>query len=397
MAFCTAPSADPTDATGAAPLPGAAPPSAAGATGSGVTGRPAAACSAWTCFSRAASSAAFFASSSALRLFSSSSRRRFCSSSRLRFSSSLRFFSSSLASSVSSFLRFSVTMTAYLRLHSHIARHFSTMGFDLRLSSKMRSFSSKMGIMTSGSASCNSSRKAAAPILKNMRSMPRAYSERVMPTTSAITSQNSAGGKLPMLGGIMSLYREWTESYGIRVGYPPWMSLTASRVPDMRSWLMTCSPCISSGFRLGFDLMHRTKCASEELSSRMRALREEINFRPTDEKLPPFFFLLSAAGGSSGWQIVTTIGFEERRSSSSNSLVRVSLFFSMNSPLLYTTSPAKCFTTKYSSLERVSSAPFLDDSFGAPKALVFACVLCSCAQNVLPVALGVLQAPSSVA
>jgi len=122
-----------------------------------------------------------------------------------------------------------------------------------------------------------------------------------------------------------------------------------------------------------------------------------MNLSPTDEKPPPPFLPLAGAAASSGVQILTVSGFFDLSSSSSNSLVSESLFVSRNSPQFYTTSPAKCFTTKWSSLDRVSSEPFFDDSLGAAKILLLACVSCSCAQNVLPDALGVLHAESRVA
>ena len=169
------------------------------------------------------------------------------------------------------------------------------------------------------------------------------------------------------------------------------MSLTASSMPLMRSWLTTFSPCSFCGTSSGLGLMQRTKWASHCSSVDISAASDLTNFAPTDAK-PPLLGALPLTG--SGVQMATTSSVLEASSASSTSGSSESLFFSRNSSEWYTTSPAKCLTTKNSSFERFSVLEIL----GAPKTFDFGsfpCVWCSEAQKALPVGLGPLHAESS--
>ena len=140
-------------------------------------------------------------------------------------------------------------------------------------------------------------------------------------------------------------------------------------------------------------MMHRTKCASHCSSVDISAASDLTNLAPTEEK-PPFLGALPPALGASGVQMATTSGTLEASSASSTSASSESLFFSRNSSEWYTTSPAKCLTTKKSSLERFSVLEIL----GAPKTLDLGSLpwlWCSEAQKALPVGLGPLHAESS--
>ena len=90
----------------------------------------------------------------------------------------------------------------YRLLKTYICRFFSSVTFATFFRSKSSSFFTRIGPITAGSASCSSSRKAAAPILKNMSVTPKQYSFLPTPHTSEMTSQKEGGSSFWIFSGM---------------------------------------------------------------------------------------------------------------------------------------------------------------------------------------------------